>query len=601
MKPRPLRSRIRNATLLLLAIAIAMGALAIPKVYRLSGAISDTLYRNYLSIEAAQHMHGALYAIQLAIRDGTLPSALPHNALEFGRWIEIEEGDITEEGEAELAHEIHDRWRALHARLLADPKTASPRDFDVLHQRLDRLIEINQAAMFRADSRASRLGTRLTYELVLGLGLLLVIGAAISWTLAYTIAKPLDELADRLRSFSVRGSQVTLGDQNISELALVATEFNRMAQRLREFDRLNVDRLVYEKAKTEAIIESLEDGIVLIGTDGTVTHINETAAIVLGIEREEALGSPFDDLDSNHPHYLRVRSALESKSANTGNLRIEVDLHVRGRDHSYILKQIVLRQNGNALGTLLILQDITYLRDKDRARANLIATLSHELRTPLTSLGLSAQMLQRRDDNLGAKERELIDTIAEDVRRMRQMADNLLNLARGEPAAIAVRNEPVDVKGVIDSIARGFAIQAAQKEITLETRVVDADLRVLGDPFKLSWIISNLIGNALRYTPNRGSIVVSAARHDDEIVLKVTDTGVGIAPEVREHIFERFSQWNPNGAEAGSAGLGLAIVKDIVDAHGGRVFVDSSKSGTEFTVELPAARDANGETADSRR
>jgi NtrC-family two-component system sensor histidine kinase KinB len=273
---------------------------------------------------------------------------------------------------------------------------------------------------------------------------------------------------------------------------------------------------------------------------------------------------------------------------------------VRGRDHSYILKQITLRQNGHPLGTLLILQDITYLRDKDRARANLIATLSHELRTPLTSLGLSAQMLQRRNDKLGPQERELIDAIAEDVKRMRQMADNLLNLARGEPAAIVVRNEPVDVKAVIDSIVRGFAIQAAQKEIKLESRVVDADLKVLGDPFKLSWIVSNLIGNALRYTPNNGAIVVSVARHDGDVVMKVADTGVGIAPEVREHIFERFAQWNPNGAEAGSAGLGLAIVKDIVDAHGGRIFVDSSASGTEFTVELPAAKDSYGETSDSR-
>jgi NtrC-family two-component system sensor histidine kinase KinB len=600
MKPRPLRSRIRNATLLLLAIAVAMGALAIPKVYRLSGAIRDTLYSNYVSIEAAHHMDAAVYAIQIALAGGTLASTLPENATEFERWIAVEEGDITEKGEAELARDIHDRWRALHAKLAGDPRSIAPGEFTTLHQELARLIEINKAAMFRADSRASGLGIRLTYELVLGLGLLLVIGAAISWTLAYTIAKPLDELADRLRSFSVRGSQVTLGDQNISELAAVATEFNKMAERLREFDRLNVDRLVYEKAKTEAIIESLEDGIVLIGTEGTVTHINETAAIIMGIGRAEALGSPFDDLDSNHPHYLRVRSALQSKSANTGNLRIEVDLHVRGRDHSYILKQITLRQNGHPLGTLLILQDITYLRDKDRARANLIATLSHELRTPLTSLGLSAQMLQRRNDKLGPQERELIDAIAEDVKRMRQMADNLLNLARGEPAAIVVRNEPVDVKAVVDSIVRGFAIQAAQKEIKLESRVVDADLKVLGDPFKLSWIVSNLIGNALRYTPNNGAIVVSVARHDGDVVMKVADTGVGIAPEVREHIFERFAQWNPNGAEAGSAGLGLAIVKDIVDAHGGRIFVDSSASGTEFTVELPAAKDSYGETSDSR-
>jgi two-component system, NtrC family, sensor histidine kinase KinB len=309
-----------------------------------------------------------------------------------------------------------------------------------LHQRRDRLIEINRDAMFRADSRASRMSDQLTYEFAAGLVILLLLGAALSWTIAWNLSKPLDELTQRLRGFSLRGPSVRLGPQPLAELQGVASEFNRMAERLEQFEKLNVDRIIYEKSKTEAIIESLEDGIVLIDPAGMVTHINEVAAIILGLERAEALGSPFNDLNSNHPHYMRVRAALANGVGKLlqDSARVEVDLHVRGRDHTYVLKPVPLRHGDNEpLGTLLILQDITYLRDKDRARVNLVATLSHELKTPLTSLALSAELLDRDKDNLAPKQRELLATASEDIGRIRHLADDLLNLARGETGTIS--------------------------------------------------------------------------------------------------------------------------------------------------------------------
>src|SRR5208282_1714549 len=272
------------------------------------------------------------------------------------------------------------------------------------------------------------------------------------------------------------------------ELQLVVQEFNRMAERLEQFEKLNIDRLIYEKNKTEAIIESLEDGIVLIDPGGIVTHINEIAALILGVEREDALGSPFDDLNSSHPHYLRVRAAL-SEGANHD--RIEVDLHVRGRDHIYLLKPMPLRQGEQqSFGTILILQDITYLRDKDRARANLVATLSHELRTPLTSLALSAELLEKSRTKLDPKQQELVDSIDEDVRRMRNLADDLLNLARGDPGAIRIQSVPLDIAELADAVAKRFMIQAQQKQVELAAAPLEPGLTVRGDPVKLSWVVS---------------------------------------------------------------------------------------------------------------
>jgi NtrC-family two-component system sensor histidine kinase KinB len=604
MKPPSLRSRIRNGTLLMLAIALGLGIFAVPTVHRLGGAIRQTLYRNYTSIEAAQHMQESLYNLQLAQATGNLGAALVPNRALFTHWINIESNDITEVGEAGLAADIQRRGNQIFDELAGGVHPPTNEQYSGLQERLAQLIEMNKAAMFRADSRSVRMSDRLAYEFGAGLLLLLLLGTILAWTVASNLSRPLAELSDHLRSFSLRGPSVRIGEQPLAELQTVAAEFNKMAERLEQFERLNVDRLIYEKGKTEAIIESLEDGIVLIDPDGIVTHMNETAGIIIGIEREDALGSSFDDLDSNSPHYVRIRSALAHASAQSASSpRVEVELHVRGRDHTYVLKPVPLRHSDvGSFGTILILQDITYLRDQDRARANLVATLSHELNTPLTSLGFCVELLLRKRE-LDPEQRELLTSIQEDAARMRRLASDLMELARGQGPAIAVQSMPLDLATMARAVIKGFARQAAEKQVQLDSSIDQPAPQIHADPLKLSWVISNLIANALRYTPAGGKIAVSLSRTRAGARLRVSDTGPGIPPEVREHLFERFAQWRVNGSEPGSAGLGLAIAKEIVDAHGGRIFVDSELGhGTSFTVELPASPEevSNGKSAGGR-
>jgi NtrC-family two-component system sensor histidine kinase KinB len=585
-----LRSRIRNGTLLLLALVIALGAYALPRLNSLGGAIRETLYRNYISIEVGQHMHEALRTLELAERDGKAREALPAARDSFMHWMDIEKHDITEAGEPAIANDIEARATLLFDAIANSPPTARhDRAFEELHARIDDLIALNKAAMFRADSRATQLGTHLTYEIAAGFAILLLVGAALSIWMGWALSRPLTELAERLRGVSQRKSHVRLGPQTLAELDEVAREFNQMAERLENYDRMNVERIVYEKSKTEAIIESLEDGVVLIDSDGIVAHINEVAALIMGIEPAEALGSRFDDLSSNHPHYIRVRDAIRNLSKADSELqRIEVQLHIRGRDHSYVLKPVPLRQEGRALGTLLILQDVTYLRDQDRARTNLVATLSHELRTPLTSLALLAELLRRDEESLTPKQRDVLRAILEETSRMKQLADNLLNLARGQIPLISVQRVALDLARIVEEVTRRFGIQAQEKKIRIETHIEKLP-ELEGDPVKLSWVVSNLIGNALRYTPEGGSIEVAARPSGENLAsLEVTDSGPGIPPEIRDHVFERFAQYGTNGYAPGSAGLGLAIVKDIVEAHGGRIFVESNNGhGSRFIVQLP--------------
>ncbi|HYL59932.1 MAG TPA: ATP-binding protein [Candidatus Acidoferrales bacterium] len=595
MSAPSLQRRIRNGTLLMLALVILLGLFTLPRLYALAGAIRTTLYANYVSIEAAQHMHAALTTLQVAEHDGRGKQVLPEARANFTRWIDVENHDFTEVGEPELAADISKRGAKLFDDIASGPPGAGyDHEFDELHGRLDDLIAMNKAAMFRADSRAIKLGRGLAYEFAAGLLLVLIVGAAVSWGLGIRLSKPLTELADRLRGISQRKSQVRLGPQPLAELEAVAREFNQMAERLEQYDKLNVERLVYEKSKTEAIIESLEDGVVLIDSDGVVAHINEIASLILGVDPQDALGSPFDDLSSNHPHYLRVRDALRAvQKAGVDGHRTEIDLHVRGREHSYVLKPVPLHHTvGKSLGTLLILQDVTYLRDQDRARTNLVATLSHELRTPLTSLALSAELLSRESVESTPKNHELLQVILEECSRMRQLTDNLLNLARGEMPAIAVQQKRLDLARLAADVTHRFALQAREKHIEIEERIEPVP-EIVGDPIKLSWVISNLVGNALRYTPEGGTISVAAVARERASRLEVSDSGPGIPADLKDYIFERFVQYGSEGFEKGSAGLGLAIVKEIVEAHGGRIFVEGNNGhGSRFIVEIPAAPEA---------
>ena len=258
-----------------------------------------------------------------------------------------------------------------------------------------------------------------------------------------------------------------------------------------------------EDNKTAAILKCLDIAAILIDIDAVVTNLNEQAALILGIDRKEILGRSFFGLEEDNSHYVNVRAALRrALGYPSGEQQAEVSLHVRGRDHTYLLKPAPLRlDDGTPFGTMITLHDMTYLRDKERARTNLIATLSNELKTPLTSLSLAIELLQRKTPD--PKQHEIIDTVVEDLARIRDLSDSLLNVTRDETTSIAVRNVTFDFARLVTSVTKKFSLQAAQKEVALRIHV-GAGLESYGDPVKLSWVLSTLIGNALRYTPEGG-------------------------------------------------------------------------------------------------
>ena len=243
-------------------------------------------------------------------------------------------------------------------------------------------------------------------------------------------------------------------------------------------------------------------------------------------------------------------------------------------------------------GAVLVLHDVTRLKEVDRLKSEFVMAASHELRTPLTSIGMSIELLSENlQGSVSPRDRALLDTALEEVSRLRALVEDLLNLETIESGRIEMQFGPTRIPEIFDHIAMIFSPQCAQKDVQILFEVPHDLPPAYADASKIAWVLTNLVSNALRYVQSGGTILLSAraygARGSSEMLsVSVKDDGPGIPAEYQSSIFERFTQV-PGRASTGS-GLGLAISKEVVKAHGGAIWVDSKPgAGSTFTFTLP--------------
>jgi len=351
-----------------------------------------------------------------------------------------------------------------------------------------------------------------------------------------------------------------------------------MDQAVHELGR-RVDSLERDRARMEAILASMVEGVLVVNEQGRLQLVNDAARRLLKLEK----GS----IDHAYVEAIRHPGIVEHIGrALLGEETEGLELSVT-RDTTRTLVARVAPVTAAGRGAVLVLHDITELRKADQVRRDFVANVSHELRTPLTAIKGYAEALLDDPDDADAREK-FLDIIHRHATRMERLVKDLLRLARLDAGQESIEIVPTDIEGLLRGIANDFEPSAAQKQQTLSVAVSREAATLMTDAAKLHDIARNLIENAVNYTPDRGAIEVRGEILNGRFQLTVADTGHGIEPDDLGRVFERFYRVDKSRARPGGTGLGLSIVKHLVQVLDGDVTASNqSGGGALFTVTLP--------------
>ncbi len=409
-----------------------------------------------------------------------------------------------------------------------------------------------------------------------------VIVTAMSLALGYYLARrtsrsvrAVAEAAGRLASGDMEHRVEALSQDETRELA---EAFNSMATTI----RTNIQELSGERDKLSAVLDTMGDGVVVIGSEDQVELLNTAGQGLLGVGGPTSEGGRFMEVVRDYELQRLVSLCQETGERQYG----EVELLQRGRFLSCIATPL---SGDGSPGVLLTLHDLTRIRQVETTRREFVSNVSHELRTPLAAVRVMAETLERGALDEQEVARDFVRRIQGEIDRMNSMVEDLLELARLEGGQAMLNLAPVDLVSLMEDVRNQFRSQAEAKSVKVGIAAADGLPNVLGDEEKLRQVFSNLLNNALKFTPVEGEITLSARTEPRAIAVSVSDNGVGIPEEHLPHIFERFYKVDRSRRDGGT-GLGLAIVKHIVQAHGGEVWVESREGGgSSFSFRLPAA------------
>jgi two-component system NtrC family sensor kinase len=330
-----------------------------------------------------------------------------------------------------------------------------------------------------------------------------------------------------------------------------------------------------ERAKLSAIFSTIQDGVVVLDENKNILLVNHAVCEAFKVKEENIIGRPIGDVIS-HPEL----KALLLRSQD-GPLKY----HEINFDEGQIFNAQFTPIPG--IGSAITMQDISYLKELDRLKTDFVQTVSHDLRSPLTAV-LGYSDLLERAGTLNPQQHDFLRKIQSSVQHITTLVNDLLDLGRLE-AGFDTRRERVDFENVLNNTLDTFDAQMKKGNIKLTVHV-DKDLPPLrANPIRIRQMLDNLIGNAIKYIPEAGSVYIRMYREGQQLILEVKDSGPGVPPNEQGRIFEKFYRASnvPDGTIG--SGLGLAIVKSIVESHQGRVWVESDLGkGTSFFVVLPA-------------
>lgn len=441
---------------------------------------------------------------------------------------------------------------------------------------------------------SSHLTRDVTIAVFVSIWVMVILGAVFN---ALTITQPIKELLVGVKNIAAGNFKQRVDLPLGGELGELIYSFNDMAERLERYEEQNIEELTAEKAKLETLVSTIADGAILLDTSMDVVLVNPAARRVFGWEgRDLTQGNILEHL----PNEVRIqltRPLFQAVGGEAEGMEFRISLTEPSNRTIRVLLNTVLDQaRENVKGIAITVQDITREVELNEAKGQFISNVSHELRTPLFNIKSFIETLHEYGEDLSESERrEFLETANHETDRLTRLVNDVLDLSRLESNR-QYRFGPVDIVQPIEQTLRTYQLNARDKQIELSHEIESNLPPVLGNYDLLLQVFGNLVGNALKFTEAGGEVAIRAyqvSEADGEppenrvIRIEVADTGIGIAPEDQEAIFDRFFRVENRVHTLEGTGLGLSIVKNIIEKHNSQVRLISEVGvGTTFWFDL---------------
>jgi PAS domain S-box-containing protein len=408
-----------------------------------------------------------------------------------------------------------------------------------------------------------------------------------------------------VRGRKKRGAVAATQGLSEGEVAVPSGELEELRTKAKKLDDLETKygvlekdrkRVMDEKERVDAVIRNLAEGLVVVDNSGRVLLMNPAAEKLLGMKSAESVGRPLEDQVKEEHLLAMAQGPLRDPE---GSVTKEIELRTMNDETRRVLQAstaVIENEDGKTVGMVSILSDVTKQKELDAMKSKFVSHVSHELRTPLVAIQRSlALLLEQEAGTISHEQRQYVDIAHRNIERLGRLINDILDISKIEAGKLTIAPKPVAPAALIRQLKLTFETWARDKKINLTEKISDESIEIEADTDRLTQVLTNLMGNALKFTPEGGTIAVEfapakdASTGADGVEIAVRDTGIGIPEKDRSRIFERFervSLHQPPGVS--STGLGLTIAKEIVELHGGRIWVESDEGkGSRFAFFLP--------------